>query len=76
MFFKGIERQQRMQEPREDFERRLEKMREEYEILSDGYYFCEDLVEKSIEHVAERRRGFIELRASMCRRVKTGKSMI
>ena len=64
-----------MQEPREDFERRLEKMREEFEILSNGYYFCQDIVEKSIEHVKERHTGFIELRASMCRRVKTGKAM-
>ena len=45
-------------------------MRDEFDILREGVNFASNLVEECLDHVKIRRTGFMELRGSMCRRVK------
>jgi len=66
----GIKRQETINEPREEFEKRLEKMRKEFEFLLDGVRSMDAIVQESIDNVRERHRGFIMIRAYMCIRVK------
>ena len=69
--FKGIQRQEASNEPREVVEQRLETMKAEFERLVDGIGYSEAIVERCYQMAKERETGFHHLRGSMCRRVKT-----
>ena len=66
----SIKRQESVHEPKHVVEKRIEKLKADFEFLRDNINYFHGFVKNLKYMVKEREGGFIQIRGSMCRRVK------